>query len=716
MADTSWSAMLAALPEGDAVATSSGDVTPSAGKSDGGEAKLVRLCCLSYADCANSCLGLIGGGQHFCLKKKAEGEEHCGTSHRGGSFIADEATFYIKSTSTVAFTAPSLPVSRVEEKVAVRFLADHRTIAAWASVFTLFDRDGTPSGETTVTRRLEFLEKERQLKTPVKAVRSPGEDWEDTGLVPSLTFEPSADDRARWERAYSEPGFVEFLWSLEDGLTNVMDQIPGIHRDLEGNVRTIRDDLEALEAYGKATSQRVGAEIRLGSDDYPTVAAAISSLKSELDNQDEEQGDKWQVMEDELQKAKQASEDNVAMLEVARKTVTVMFDRLRQAETAIKRLDESVKTVERTRVTHGSGPSDRPSRVGDGWASLIERAGAPGRTVADPTPEPTRLSAQVKELSDSVRNLELQMEQKGVEVGGVGVRSHHDMAAWVTTHLPEHRFGLFLDAVSILEFLFYGSVSMDGNMKSQDHSEKLGFETLYEARVCTSFQNRLPNVLGSIDDKAFPLSKLSTYEKWDSGDHMGLRYQLKNEIPSIRKQVKAAINSALTDPEAKSLALECLSTTDAFITEMSNYVSQTYRDLVDQGGFVPKDAWRLVCKLLRRIFEDLSDVRLCGRDAKMKGNPTHTTAMFLWGTLQAQVKMQSYIVYNFEAHPALTAEYTTFLAHHSPFSVISSLTDKVTRLEGDLASLKTAKTANASKVDQILSRLDGVEKKLKAKN
>ena len=71
-----------------------------------------------------------------------------------------------------------------------------------------------------------------------------------------------------------------------------MDQIPGIHRDLEGNVRTIRDDLEALEAYCKATSQRVGAEIRLGSDDYPTVAAAISSLKSELDDQDEEQGDK----------------------------------------------------------------------------------------------------------------------------------------------------------------------------------------------------------------------------------------------------------------------------------------------------------------------------------------------------------------------------------------------------------------------------------------
>ena len=251
-----------------AVATSLvSDALLSTGKSDGGgKAKLVRLvAALSSADCADLCLGLIGGGQHFCLKKWANGGEDCGTSHRGGPFPAEEDTFYIKSNAAVAFVAHSLLASRVDESVAVRFSTELRTIVAWASVFALMDKEGTPSRETQVTRRLEFLEKECQLKTPVEFVQSPGEDWEDTYLMPGLTFEPSKEDRANSLRAYPEPGFIDFISSLEDGISDVMDQIPWIHCDIKANVRSIREDLKALEAYGKATSQQIGMEIRVGS-------------------------------------------------------------------------------------------------------------------------------------------------------------------------------------------------------------------------------------------------------------------------------------------------------------------------------------------------------------------------------------------------------------------------------------------------------------------
>ena len=158
------------------------------------------------------------------------------------------------------------------------------------------------------------------------------------------------------------------------------------------------------------------------------MAAAILSLKDELDSQSDNHDNKWEIVKAVMIKADKAGTNALMVMEVARKTVVAVVQHLRRAEGTVKDLETSVKVIEARMVasTLGISPAASTRGVGDEWADLIGRA-APLAGLPALVPETIALSAQVKELSGAVSELQTQLEQEGVEVGGIGVRSHHHM-------------------------------------------------------------------------------------------------------------------------------------------------------------------------------------------------------------------------------------------------------------------------------------------------
>ena len=63
-----------------------------------------------------------------------------------------------------------------------------------------------------------------------------------------------------------------------------------------------------------------------------------------------------------------------------------------------------------------------------------------------------------------------------------------------------------------------------------------------------------------------------------------------------------------------------------FLSLMSTYLTTVFDELKG-GGFEPDGAWLLACKLVRRIFEHLFEVRVSAKDAKMRGDDCTTTAL-----------------------------------------------------------------------------------------
>lgn len=71
------------------------------------------------------------------------------------------------------------------------------------------------------------------------------------------------------------------------------------------------------------------------------------------------------------------------------------------------------------------------------------------------------------------------------------------METWVKAELPNQRYGLFVDAVSLLDFFScIGHVDADKTFAAFHNQQKTDFSSMYEARVAASVQNVFPMVLG----------------------------------------------------------------------------------------------------------------------------------------------------------------------------------------------------------------------------
>jgi len=151
------------------------------------------------------------------------------------------------------------------------------------------------------------------------------------------------------------------------------------------------------------------------------------------------------------------------------------------------------------------------------------------------------LRSQVLDLTAQVKLLQQRILGNGVQIGNKIFQSFNDLRAWVPLHLPNRRYGLFVDAVSLLDFFTcIGHVDAENTFSAFYSQQRSGFTSMYEARVAASVQNLFPMVFGRSEsaglDASASLPALSDPDKWDNGS-TGLKYQLLRGMADVEYQI-----------------------------------------------------------------------------------------------------------------------------------------------------------------------------------
>ena len=199
-------------------------------------------------------------------------------------------------------------------------------------------------------------------------------------------------------------------------------------------------------------------------------------------------------------------------------------------------------------------------------------------------------------------------------------------------------------------------------------SARIGFATIHEGKVATSFQNVLPAILGKGTDTSIYLPGLSTHKKWNAGNGTSsLHFHITQETPSVNTQVQNNIDNSLSDhySPARNLAIECLQRSLQFVAELGNYIIRFYDELKSSGSFSEDQCWQLVCRCIKRCFQDMAAVRVTARDVKHAKDKYSTATEYVWATLKTHAVMEEYVRHNFEDHSSFASVITRFVTNNS---------------------------------------------------
>jgi hypothetical protein len=278
---------------------------------------------------------------------------------------------------------------------------------------------------------------------------------------------------------------------------------------------------------------------------------------------------------------------------------------------------------------------------------------------------------------------------------------------WCGQYLKSHRFGLFLNGVSIFEFLAQDHADATEVLTNLYKSQKNQFNNMYDSKVMTSCQNLFPTIFGRSSavglDTSRTLPGLSTHDKWDNNGVTGLRFQIAREVINVDTQISNAIMVAFRDvPHTATLAKELLYRSKKFVNDLSNFISQDYA-FWRAKGYDAKASWELTCCSVRRLYEDIHQVRIIARDVRDLDDLVSTTALILWATLRTHVIMEDYTRRNFYEHPSISAVIARHLAanHIKPDDSIET---RMRKLEENFTEQKR-------RLDSFESRLVRVEQK-----
>jgi precorrin-2 methylase len=79
-------------------------------------------------------------------------------------------------------------------------------------------------------------------------------------------------------------------------------------------------------------------------------------------------------------------------------------------------------------------------------------------------------------------------------------------------------------------------------------------------------------------------------------------------------------------------------------------------------GHTKKEAWRMACKEVLRVFEEMQSARCVARDSRDGDDTDYTTATMIFATLKCHGVMTEYVQAHFLEHPSISAVLARHLA------------------------------------------------------
>jgi len=318
------------------------------------------------------------------------------------------------------------------------------------------------------------------------------------------------------------------------------------------------------------------------------------------------------------------------------------------------------------------------------WQQFTNVASPVSVTQTANTSSTSIMEAELRDLKAQMKVLQHRIVGGGVKIGSKVFQSFEDVQVWVKAELPIRRYGLFVDAVSILDFFScLGHIDAENQVSTLHNANKAGFTSIYESRVATSVQNIFPRLFGKGESHQY-LPAIRQPDKWDDGTE-GLSYQITRGMTDVETQLNSAIDTILENyPEARSIASQCLFKAKRFVVDLCSFMSKDYFKWIT-GGHTKQDAWNMTSLCVRRVFEEIHSERVVARDIYDPNDLEFTTAKMLWATWKAHGVMETYLKHHFYEHPSISA----VLARHLADNYVKHDSSQLSSLEKDLKSLTT---------------------------
>jgi hypothetical protein len=657
------------------------------------------------------CFGYVGtGGRRFCLKPLKGIASTCGVSKHGAKFTPRPEHFYLGSNDVTAFCEPLFPMTLVPDDLRGEIQSDSKMIEEWKALFADFLQQAEEEvlEEVSANRYLFPNPAKFQLKTPEK---NPFFDQK----FPAVTIpreleairqqaEVLSDDQHWWDEdetaSLLPTSLFTFLKHVRGFLIKYDKWLEEPLDILTLRFGTVEGDLHKLKLNCETLQLALGRPLSLNDNDFPDLWSAIEFLFASIKSTEASEGFlislkqlAWQMDEimlkcsawdnsssrmDSIESLLKAHESLLQRYDSTLKMYEGRFQGIQPLLLSIRdlkaKLNELELNIERCNAPIPSSPNApdpwMQSFVG-GPTSIPLSPPSVSNPILNAAPIPSACpdaEARLRTLEQLVKSLEKRIVGDGIRIGRFLFQSQEDLRVWLLAHVPSNRFGLFLDGVSIFDFLAQPHTDSQENMSHLYNTQKNGFDTVYEARIVSSMQNLFPNLFGKGGSDGMDTSKtlpaIQSIEKWNSNGVTGLLIQVEWELPNIDLQFRNAIASTFDDsPEARDLALELLYRSKKFALDLCNFMQRDF-DFWKHKSYSKQDAWELTCLSVRRIFEDIHVVRVVGRDSRDLKNPSLTATQILWATLRSHLVMEEYCRRNFYEHPSISAVIARHLASH----------------------------------------------------
>jgi hypothetical protein len=705
--------------------TATGTSGGTDGESEGG-AKRSHLFFFSaaLARSGSVCLGLVGmGGRRFCIKKVGT----CGAKSHSVKFAPTVDTFYLKGNDTCAHTTPCLSALMVPPKELVVIQASKHTVDEWTNIFTRYSENHSKVGGVVVQ---PDLYNKVALKTPAKSTNPSSEAdimyYSPRGIRQILA---EAQDSDLWLDLKHESIPNEIMSFLRNVHTFLMDFDHWWKTPLSDNyasIALIKDDLYTLKQKCEHLHLLVGQPLTIGGMDFPDLWSALEFLSVNQRNPTHVHATDPNIADeviairvlvdaipDVLQQYLLVDDFHATLASYDLPTVRDTLAQFEQRFTIISSALQQFKAMRsdvqnlQTRLNSLSAPAISSASTARNHPLLQRLQTSRPASPAIGSSGDVDLTARLNSVDLKLTQLENRLVGDGVSIGSFTFQSLDDVRSWCRRHLPNHRFGLFLDGVSIFEFLAQDHTDSTEVLTNLYNSQKNQFNNLYDSKVITSCQNLFPSVFGKSSSDGMDTSRtlpgLSSADKWDNNGVTGLRFQLSRELINADTQISMAIDVAFRDCiEAASLAKELLYRSKKFVNELSNFMSQDFH-FWRAKGYDKNSSWELTCCSVRRLYEDIHQVRIIARDVRDLEDANATASLVLWATIRSHKVMEDYSRRNFYEHPSISAVIARHLAanHTKPDS---TLENRVRKLEETL-------TQYTRKFDSLESRIARLEQK-----
>ena len=290
-----------------------------------------------------------------------------------------------------------------------------------------------------------------------------------------------------------------------------------------------------------------------------------------------------------------------------------------------------------------------------------------------------------------------------VHLNGSSFRSLQDVEAWMSTHLTSSvngapGFGMFVDPFTVLHMVHTVLTQRNLDLKEMSLRKQMRLSQA-EHYAVEAAQYLLPKLFtgNTSDDMIFTggsrksrfkmLPKAANWE--DELQRDGLKYQLKEQLESLRAEISTTIADSLYDkPEARSLAVLMLSKSMEFISQLSAFISETYAD-INRTHKDATEAWELVCYVVEQIFKNQFSVAR----SVAKGNldtidMRKLGARILWSSMRTISVADEYMAQSIANHPSVSASYIRFLVSNTQTAAVAALTKTVNEQKATIKTLQ----------------------------